>query len=494
MKLKFVMIPIFLLLFCAECKKNNSGKDGLSSSVIDLQKIWDEQRILINPDKGWYHHYYDNGTWGYKIKQDADADKFPGLHHFYIRIPWALLEPQEGLYDWSLIDDLEKKWVPKGMKFSFCITAKETNLQYATPKWVRDAGAKGQDVVRSENWIVNTWEPDYGDVIFLQKLENFHKAFAARYDGKDWVTEIVTGSVGTWGEGHSSFSSEKIYPVEVFKKHLDLYKRAYKKSQLVTGDDWIKWNRNSSETEELKIYAGQLGYSYRDDSILVDYWLKNLPANQASVAAPFLFESVYKKYPTTLECQHYQLVKQDGNWTVPNGATKGADNLKKAIEITHASYVGFHGYLDEWLNENPQITGTLLNKMGYWYFPKLLDMPGGLKIGVSNSISVTWLNKGVAPAYNKYNLYIRFVSTANASVVYEQPVAESDNTKWSNDAETKETYSVALPANLVKGKYLLQISLKKEIPNKPARVIELGLALSKRSNDGYYTVSEVTVE
>jgi hypothetical protein len=494
MKLKLLTAALVFLFFCTKCKKSNNINSDGSGSVIDLQNIWDDQRGLINPDKGWYHHYYDNGTWGYKIKQDAEADNFPGLHHFYIRIPWSLLEPQEGVYDWSLIDDLEKKWVPKGMKFSFCITSKETNLQYATPKWVRDAGAKGQDVVRSENWIVNTWEPDYGDVVFLNKLENFHKAFAARYDGKDWVTEIVTGSIGTWGEGHSSFSSEKVYPVEVFKKHLDIYKRAYKKSQLVTGDDWIKWQRNSTEVEELKAYASQLGYTYRDDSILVDYWLKNLPANQASVAAPFLFESVYKKYPTTLECEHYWLLKQNGNWAVPNGTGRGADNLKKAIEITHATYVGFHGYLDEWLNENPQIALTLLNKMGYWYFPKLLDVNGSLKTGTSNNVSVTWLNKGVAPAYHKYNLYMRLVSSTNASVKYEQPITKSDNTKWNNDAETRETYSISLPTNMAKGKYLLQVILKNEIPNKPARNIEIGVITANRDKDGYYTLSEVTVE
>ena len=33
----------------------------LFGEVIDLQPYWDSSLVLRNPDKGWYHHYYDNG-------------------------------------------------------------------------------------------------------------------------------------------------------------------------------------------------------------------------------------------------------------------------------------------------------------------------------------------------------------------------------------------------------------------------------------------------
>ena len=33
--------------------------------------LWDESRLLENPYKGWYHHYYDNGVWAYGIGGDG---------------------------------------------------------------------------------------------------------------------------------------------------------------------------------------------------------------------------------------------------------------------------------------------------------------------------------------------------------------------------------------------------------------------------------------
>ena len=32
------------------------------TQFTDLRPLWDTERVLRNPYKGWYHHYYDNGT------------------------------------------------------------------------------------------------------------------------------------------------------------------------------------------------------------------------------------------------------------------------------------------------------------------------------------------------------------------------------------------------------------------------------------------------
>jgi hypothetical protein len=495
MKNVFFLVMLALLGGHTNCKKKTVLEEPpvVVTDPNDLQPFWDMNTPLANPDKGWYHHYYDNGIGRYKIGSDADVNNFIGLHHFYIRMPWAYLEPKEGQYDWSWIDDLVAKWYPKGIKMSICVTAKETDLQYATPKWVRDAGAKGIDVVPSQSWIVNTWEPDYGDAVFLQKLENFHKAFAARYDGKEWLVDVVTGSIGSWGEGHSSFSSDKVYPVEVFKKHYDMYSRNYIKTRLVTGDDWIKWNRKPEEIAELRAYANQKGFSYRDDSVLVDYWLKSLPANQASVAAAYLFDDAYTKRPTTIEVDHYNLTKQSKNWDVPNGVPKGASELEKAIGIIHATFVGFHGDMATWSRENPEPMRNLLNRMGYWFFPKTIEVGTGFKANSSNTFSIKWVNKGTAPAYTRYKLYAKLVSVADPNVVYEQILSESDNTKWAISGETTENYTLNVPNTIAKGKYSLQIALKKEETNKPARTIELGLKANRLKTNGFYALREVEV-
>lgn len=117
------------------------------------------------------------------------------MDHLYLRLAWAFLEPEEGKCNRSYIDDIVKKYVPKGYKIAFRISCKEAGIapnsvptqvdgiQYTTPYWV--AGAKG---IEKPPYGSASWTPDWSDKIFLEKLNNFHKAFAARYDGQPYVS------------------------------------------------------------------------------------------------------------------------------------------------------------------------------------------------------------------------------------------------------------------------------------------------------------------
>jgi len=73
----------------------------------------------------------------------------------------------------ELIDTVIQKWTAHGYNVSFRITCKETGgLVFATPEWVKNAGAKG--TFRPETKAKN-WEPDYGDPVFLRNLRNSTK-------------------------------------------------------------------------------------------------------------------------------------------------------------------------------------------------------------------------------------------------------------------------------------------------------------------------------
>jgi len=367
-----------LIIFSTTTCKNLA----VPTRAIDLAGMWDSEKVLKNPHKGWYHHYYDNGLWGYGTKSDSDLDNFPGMNHLYLRLAWSYLEPEEGKFNWAVIDDVINKWTAKGYSISFCITAKETNIVYATPEWVKNAGAKG---AYYEAWGVNAWEPNYRDPIFLLKLENFHKAFAARYDAKPWLEYVHIGSYGDWGEGHTSFSSLKSFPVDALKKHIDIYKKYYVKSTLAIGDAWVN-DRRDSNGSQLRDYILQKGITFKDDSVNVLYYVNQYPSTY-SVQSPELFDKVFRNKPAILELQHYRQQKSEGDWLGVDGSTKGGDLLKGAIDISHATFVGYHGYADEWLKENPTLARKFANKMGYWYFIKSAEIPTSMTKGSSQILS-----------------------------------------------------------------------------------------------------------
>ena len=88
-----------LWLVCALCCALGMAADP-APVVHDLTTLQDAQRVLVNPHKGWYHHYPDNHIDKYQIARDADLLEFPGMDHIYIRLAWAYLEPREGEFNW----------------------------------------------------------------------------------------------------------------------------------------------------------------------------------------------------------------------------------------------------------------------------------------------------------------------------------------------------------------------------------------------------------
>ncbi len=367
------IILVFIASACLSC----TNKEKIHYK--DYTSLWDTVRVLHNPGKGWYHHLLDNGIDKYKIRNDSIFLSFPAMDHLYLRLAWSYLEPQEGKYNWLVIDSIIDRYVPLGFGISFRITSKETgkfpnavnqefnNIQYATPYWVKKAGAKG---TITEMWGIKSWVPHWDDPVYLEKLNKFHNAFAKRYDGKPWIRYIDIGSIGEWGEGHTSFSTKIPPTLEEVKANIDVFLKNYKKSQLICTDDLLYYGKDEKNVNSLLDYTLTNGISLRDDSPMVNWYLQqNL--NTWSVSHPYFYDPLYLSKPVVFELQHYGIVKRDSNWLGKNGegtiaryGHSGAEIMRKAIETMHATYIGYHGYAEEWITDNPDLTNQLANLCG----------------------------------------------------------------------------------------------------------------------------------
>lgn len=489
---KLLLLPLLGLIF--SCALNTK------STKTDLTTRWDTLRPIANPDKGWYHHILDNGVSKYLIQDEKDLTSFPGMDHLYIRLAWAFLEPEEGKFNWSYIDDIVEKYVPMGYKISFRITCKETGeapkavpvevngIRYATPYWVVQAGAKG---IEHPEYGSASWTPDWDDPVFLEKLNNFHKAFAEKYDGKPWVRYVDVGSIGEWGEGHTYFSTRIPATVEEIKTHLNLYSKYYKNSQLVVSDDLIGYEKSDKEISELLNFAIENRFTIRDDSPLVAGYIKN-DLSTWTVRHPEFFERAYKIMPTVFEMEHYGKVKENGYWlgkngedTIPGYNVSGAEIFRNAMKLIHPTYIGFHGYLGDWLRDNPDLTKELLNRCGYWYFPVAIN-----KVRFKKSelfFEIEWQNRGLAPAYNSYQLRGELISTDNPDEIINFKLLDSGNRKWLPDQTVLEKYSVSLPVK-PKGNFQLAIQLFDSNSGKP---VEIGLKTAIKKGD-YFIIQNVS--
>jgi hypothetical protein len=476
---------------------------SLAAREFDLKPYWDDRTPLPNPHKGWYHHYPDNHINKYRIAKDSDLLEFPGMDHLYIRLAWAYLQPEENRFNWAIIDDLISKWTAHGLGISFRISCKETSTdipeqQFATPRWVMQAGAKGGYYRGGKKAGPDApWEPVFDDPVFLEKLEKFLKEFASRYDGQPWLRYVDIGSVGDWGEGHTWAGSQKPYGFDALKTHIDLHLKYFKKSQLVVSDDFVYGLSDLEARKRLHNYVIEHGISYRDDSILVDGYFRG-NSSTFTVRSPEFFADAYARFPTVLELEHYGAVKRAGNWDARPGSSiarygggeNGANFLRKALGLLHATYIGYHGYAAEWLSDNPRLTGELLNRCGYWYFLHRVEVPDVLHPGQAHGWKLTWENRGVAPAYKPFQLLVRLEGPDTLDL----PPCESRNRDWLPSPE-RNTYTanhvITIPQRFKPGVYLLKLKMRSA---EAGRNVLLALKKELMDKEGFYRIGNVTVE
>ena len=84
-------------------------------------KTKDTGVALVNPDMGWVLYFYSNipENYGSKLEPSDTVDEFPGVSTVYLRIPWAFVEPEEGKFNWSVLDIPVQRWLYLNKVFIF---------------------------------------------------------------------------------------------------------------------------------------------------------------------------------------------------------------------------------------------------------------------------------------------------------------------------------------------------------------------------------------
>jgi hypothetical protein len=357
---------------------------SLPAQTRTLVQPKDNGAALVNPGMGWVFHHYDNDIvrYGSRLEPWDTVDDFPGVGVIYLRLAWSYLEPEEGKFNWSVVDIPAQRWIAKGKKIAFRFTTYESasnNPPNATPEWVVKAGAQVYPVRgRTANASSPVrYEPDYDDPIFMEKLDNFFAAAAARYDGDPNVAWIDIGTVGIWGEGDPN--PDRAVTSGMVRKHIDLHTRHFKRT-LVAFNDNLTFRGKGREN---LTYAKEQGLTFRDDSILCR------PGKEAFYTH-YYAGAFWPRLPVILESEHYGLAVQRGDWG------DGVDYLR-ALEAGHGSYVSVHWWPREFLEKNRQLVDRMTVRMGYRLQLLEASLPKEAAAAGKMTFSHRWRNNGVAP-------------------------------------------------------------------------------------------------
>ena len=205
----------------------------------------EETETFRNPGQGWS---VVPGNWD-------KATNCVNVGVVYDRIAWTDLEPEEGRYDFSIIDDQIKFAVQRGVPYHFRIkcASKVSNNESDTPQWVYEKGCRYFTFDHARTWrrlkdgtrvpAGKLRCPYFEDPVFLEAHGRFVRALAARYDGDPRIFAIDIGSYGHFGEWHMSafgVPKQKLEADVASRRRIaDMYLKNFKKTRLVflTGDE-----------------------------------------------------------------------------------------------------------------------------------------------------------------------------------------------------------------------------------------------------------------
>lgn len=367
---------------------SNALSDGSSNAAFTIEKEFtDNKKALVNPYMGLFTYYLDNGILNYDVHYDNDDyfEDLEGVSNVYLRFPWGEIQPTKDEFDFSIVDYAIQKFSKVGKQVSLRFTVAESSLNYATPKWVFDEGAK------VHWWGGNEGKdnpmPYFDDPIFLSYLDQFLEQAARRYDGNPNIAYIDIGSLGIWGEGHTGSAGYVLKPEEA-RKHLELYHKHFKKTKVVCLDD-LGYGYTDRFIQELKPDLIKYGFGLRNDGYAgVDEKMRFILEEDKTLG-----DGIWENAPIIIEPEHYSEMLKLDIWG-------DAVDLAHWIDTVHATYIGLHGYSREMYLDSPKFIEYANLRIGYRLLPEKIKLQSKANVREKLSMDIDWKNVAAAPCYN----------------------------------------------------------------------------------------------
>ena len=414
--------------------------------------------LLANPGQGWMS----------QARAPKGEPRFP-CSVVYVRFNWADIEPEQGRFNWQVIDEVIDAWKPRGATVALRVMTCNAHSigYYASPKWLFDAGCKGFEYLRggddptSGGKRIPRIEPDYADPIYLARHGEFLKALGQRYDGSPVVEFLDIGSYGIWGEWHTT----NPVSVAVRKQIVDLYLRAFPRTPMAF----------MSDDAEVLIYALAHGTGFRRDGVGSPWHEQNWIGSKKYADVPDMAKT-WQRAPVVFEWF--------GNYDYLQSKAWSFDAAVSFMLTNHVTLI----------NDNvgrvppeamPQLQ-RLARLAGARFVLREVAHEKELDPGAALRLEMKWANVGVGKLYRQYALRCALIdSTGKVCLTTD---AKADPRAWL-PGEHSVVESVSLPGTLKPGEYSVAVGIL-DLAGKRRPFL---LAIDAPENGGFYSVSTLRV-
>lgn len=418
----------FLADNAAEEKGINRIKHETGETVIYPKE---SNERLINPYKGLVCYQFKTS---YANILTQPAGECAGV--VYTRFGWNALEPQKGVYDFTLIKNnlelLKDSGKMLGIGIAHTVNYNSpSSWTQETPDWLFDeCGAQYVTEFAGTDYAFKV--PVFNDPVFLEEYSKLIDAFAEEFKDYTNIAYVDMRSYGNWGEWHwgnlaKSQSKSQGYSAQDLNKLVDVYKNVRAPLMMFT-----------SQPVQLSYALNTYGTGIRVDGTMNPKLANN---HRRLAAADGINAAVAEWFDQP--SSFYKAGTYNGK-TYPDG--KWSDYyeympimMEKTVKEGKASYMAM-GYWNptEFYACFTDLCERLANKTGYWFKPvRIAYTPGS-----SGTFNMTVKNDGYARLYagGKRNACVKLALADTDGNITESRVLDGVNPEnWKSGEYAFET-------------------------------------------------------
>lgn len=481
----FLAIVIILAGYLSYFVRVGSKNLNLNKDINGL--VVEKGQVLTLPTE--YTGYLTNPGAGWQGDFSPASSLFPETVHYSARseISWKQLNPSEGVYAWSNIDQQLENAKEDEKQYSFRVftMSGENYGGHQIPDWVLNKGAV----------ILSSGEPDYSNCVYQEEWGKFVAAMIKRYDGNPDIAFMDISGYGNFNEWSwqnqtrwddlwaQSYENNAASPAtmeeldgEARRRLADMFLGgAYKAHRCRSADGRIRSvdysYQGAQKTQLIMPYAGiiqstQYVFNVRKDvgfrfDCLGRDGLEDLPPEVLRIwrNAPVIYEFCG---PSSFDM----------------------DIAKTLVEQTHPILIHNNDF-----EGDVNALQELLTSIGYRFFLKQASANSTGKAGEGLPISLVWQNLGTSPVYpglgQNLELSLYLIDRTNGQIVMTYPV-EADISSWfpaepfpsSNPPEYHVRVNLPLPSELAPGTYGLTLAIIETNTDTPIQLAVEGLTAS----------------
>ena len=377
---------------------------ALPPPLLDTEVVIDH-----NPLQGFYS-WHDGGI----------IPVSPPSREHYMRFTWADLEPREGVYDFSKLEQALADLGPKD-RLAFGVLPMDTCCSghngLDVPGYLKDHLAKGfwmQADPGNYGHVDKVYVPDWNDPYFLERWRKLWAAIGAHWDGNPRIAWVDLRGYGNWGEGHLAGANAyhwSQFPYDDATVNVHGAERGSEASRFAIVDamiDAMPHTQLLAMTDDKAVLVHALSRSpaigMRRDSWGADMFGGSLLEGVAEADKPLILER-WKTAPFIVESY---------GWTKVFEA--GLDGITKQVEDYHISAIGNGNFnVRQWSDLPPEQQAALIragNRAGYRYVP--VAVAYRTTVSCPLELKLDLRNDGVAPSYEGWKVHV-WLAAAGAS-------------------------------------------------------------------------------